>query len=107
MYDALLDPYEPGETTMNLRRVFDSLRDPLIELIGKVAASGKRAPTQVLEGNFPTHLQEKFGKLGAASIGFDFDAGRLDTTVHPFCSGIASRDTRITTRYNDRSVIET
>jgi carboxypeptidase Taq len=106
IYDALLDPYEPGETTANLRRVFDSLRDPLIELIGKVAASGKRAPTQVLEGNFPTHLQEKFGKLGAEAIGFDFDAGRLDTTVHPFCSGIAGGDTRITTRYNERSFIE-
>src|SRR5256714_4470721 len=88
IYDALLDPYEPGETTANLRRVFDSLRDPLIELIGRIAASGKRAPVKVLEGSFPTQLQEKFGKLGAEAIGFDFDAGRLDTTVHPFCSGI-------------------
>jgi len=106
IYDALLDPYEPGESTANLRRVFESLRDPLIELIGKIAESGKRAPVEVLEGSFPTNLQEKFGRIGAAAIGFDFDAGRLDTTVHPFCSGIAGGDTRITTRYNEQSFIE-
>ena len=106
IYDALLDPYEPGETTANLRRVFDSLRDPLIELIGKISTSGKRAPVEVLQGNFPTHLQERFGRIGAEAIGFDFNAGRLDTTVHPFCSGIAGGDTRITTRYNTKSFVE-
>ena len=106
LYDALLDPYEPGETTANLRRVFDSLRDPLIELIRKIAGSGRKAPVDLLEGQFPIALQEQFGKLGAGSIGFDFDAGRLDTTVHPFCSGIAGGDTRITTRYNETSFIE-
>ena len=106
LYDALLDPYEPGKTTTNLRRVFDSLREPLIDLIGRIASSGKRPPVEVLEGKFPANLQEKFGKLGAAAIGFDFEAGRLDTTVHPFCSGIAGGDTRITTRYREESFIE-
>src|SRR5436190_2150808 len=100
---------DAGANARELRREYDratKLPASLIELIGKIAASGKRAPVQVLEGNFPTHLQEKFGKLGAEAIGFDFDAGRLDTTVHPFCSGIAGGDTRITTRYNERSFIE-
>jgi carboxypeptidase Taq len=106
IYDALLDPYEPGETTANLRRVFDSLRDPLIELIGKISTSGKRAPVEVLQGNFAIHLQERFGRIGAEAIGFDFKAGRLDTTVHPFCSGIAGGDTRITTRYNTKTFVE-
>ncbi len=106
VYDALLDPYEPGETTTNLRRVFDSLREPLIDLIGRIASLGKRAPVEVLQGKFPTHLQEEFGRAGAQAIGFDFNAGRLDTTVHPFCSGIAGGDTRITTRYSERSFIE-
>ena len=36
----------------------------------------------------------------AAAIGFDFDRGRLDTAAHPFCSGIAPGDCRITTRFN-------
>ena len=36
----------------------------------------------------------------AAAIGFDFSAGRLDITTHPFCTGIGPGDTRILTRYN-------
>ena len=28
-----------------------------------------------------------FGQSAAAALGFDFDAGRLDLTTHPFCSG--------------------
>src|SRR5262249_19711411 len=30
------------------------------------------------------------------------DAGRLDDTTHPFCSGIGPGDVRLTTRYNPR-----
>ena len=46
--------------------------------------------------------QQAFGRAAAAAIGFDFDAGRLDVTTHPFCSGIGPGDCRITTRYNPR-----
>ena len=33
-------------------------------------------------------------------IGFDVTAGRIDTSVHPFCTGLGPGDTRITTRYS-------
>jgi carboxypeptidase Taq len=46
--------------------------------------------------------QAAFGRAVAAAIGFDFEAGRLDVTAHPFCSGIGPGDTRLTTRYNPR-----
>ena len=32
-------------------------------------------------------------------LGFDFEAGRLDISTHPFCGGVPE-DVRITTRYN-------
>jgi carboxypeptidase Taq len=32
-------------------------------------------------------------------MGFDFERGRIDPTVHPFCSGSHPGDVRITTRY--------
>ena len=38
------------------------------------------------------------------TIGFDFNHGRLDTSVHPFCGGTKD-DVRITTRYNDNDFI--
>ena len=45
-YDALLDPYEPDETAANLAKVFQSLRDPLVELIGKITSSSRKAPLE-------------------------------------------------------------
>ncbi|HTL31330.1 MAG TPA: carboxypeptidase M32 [Tepidisphaeraceae bacterium] len=101
LYDALLDPYEPDETTSNLRRVFDGLRAPLVDLIGRIASSGKKAPVELLERKYPAKLQEQLSLMGAKAIGFDFSAGRLDVSVHPFCSGHGPGDTRITTRYDE------
>ena len=38
----------------------------------------------------------------AESLNFDFGAGRVDVTVHPFCLSIGGgRDVRITTRYEE------
>jgi carboxypeptidase Taq len=99
-YDALLDEYEPGATTAEVSRVFAELRRELTPLVGAILASGKRPPREVLERPFPVERQQEFGRAAAAAIGFDFDAGRLDVTTHPFCSGIGPGDTRITTRYN-------
>ncbi len=99
-YDALLDDYEPGETSENLTRVFSGLRCELVELVGAIAESGKKPDREILTGEYPIDQQEAFGKSVAAQIGFDFDNGRLDVTTHPFCSGIGPGDTRLTTRYN-------
>jgi carboxypeptidase Taq len=100
-YDALLDPYEPDETAANLRKVFESLRDPLVELIGKITSSGRKAPLEILERRYPADLQEKLARQASEAIGFDYTAGRLDVSVHPFCSGIGPGDTRMTTRYDE------
>lgn len=100
-YDALLDKYEPGATSAQIADVFESLRQPLVTLIGKIARAPRQAPIEVLERSFPVDRQEAFAREAAAAIGFDFTAGRLDTSVHPFCSGIAPGDTRMTTRYDD------
>jgi carboxypeptidase Taq len=101
-YDALLDWYEPGETAENLTRVLGALRDELVPLVGAIVDSGITPRRSVLEGNFPVELQEAFGKAAAKAIGFDFERGRLDVTVHPFCTGIGPGDTRITTRYDSK-----
>ncbi|HSB72677.1 MAG TPA: carboxypeptidase M32 [Candidatus Methylomirabilis sp.] len=101
-YDALLDDYEPGETTARLREMFAELRDELVELVGCIAASGRHPDLSILHREYPIERQEAFGRAAAAAIGFDFTAGRLDVTAHPFCSGIGPGDTRLTTRYNPR-----
>jgi carboxypeptidase Taq len=99
-YDALLDEYEPGATTREVARVFAALRKELAPLLGAILESGRAPKRELLRREFPVDRQQEFGKEAAAAIGFDFEAGRLDTTTHPFCSGIGPGDCRITTRYN-------
>jgi carboxypeptidase Taq len=101
-YDALLDQFEPTETTANLNRVFESLRDPLVELIARIKDSPTPAPAEILERNYPAAQQEALARQAATAVGFDFTAGRLDTSLHPFCSGLGPGDTRMTTRYDEK-----
>jgi carboxypeptidase Taq len=100
-YDALLDTFEPGATSEQIAAVFESLRGPLVELIGKVARSGKTAPADVLRRHYPVAQQQQFSREVATAIGYDFDSGRLDASVHPFSIHIGPGDARITTRYDD------
>ena len=99
-YDALLDEYEPGATTRAITSLFAELQAELTPLIAAIAGSGRRPNQGVLERNYPPNSQEQFGKVAAERIGFDFKAGRLDITTHPFCSGIGPGDCRITTRFH-------
>jgi carboxypeptidase Taq len=102
MYDALLDEFEPGETAANLRITFERLRGPLVELIRRIVDSGREAPMEILERNYPPEAQAKMAREAAEAVGFNFQAGRLDVSLHPFCTGIGPGDTRMTTRYDPR-----
>jgi carboxypeptidase Taq len=99
-YDALLDEYEPGETAQHLTQVFTELRSALVDLVGRIGESGRRPDLSILHRVYPIAAQETFGKAVVTAFGFDFQAGRVDVTTHPFCSGIGPGDTRLTTRYN-------
>jgi carboxypeptidase Taq len=99
-YDALLDEYEPGATASQIRTLFADLSRSLVPFIQKLMASPKKPNRSILEREFPLDRQKLFAESAAAAIGFNFAAGRLDTTTHPFCSGFGPGDCRITTRYN-------
>lgn len=103
LYDALIDEYEPGVTTAQISEVFVPLRDRLAGLISRVTSSGKKVPDAVLRVSIPAARQHAFGLFVLEAMGFDLQCGRLDTTSHPFCSGLAAGDTRLTTRYRDQA----
>ena len=101
-YDALLEDYEPGATTAWLEGVFGPLRDALVPLLEAIKGAPAEPDVSILARSYPVDRQELLGRVAAAAFGFDFQAGRLDTVAHPFCSGIGPGDTRLTTRYNER-----
>ena len=99
-YNAMLDDYEAGASTDDITKVFAGLREPLVDLIARIKSSGKSPDTGIITRNYPVDRQEKFGTEAAKIIGYDFEAGRIDITAHPFCTDIGPGDIRITTRYN-------
>lgn len=100
LYDALLDEYEPGASARSIKAIFDPLATRLSGLVHELA--GGRAPEdRVLHVRVESARQHELGRFVLRTMGFDLQAGRLDTTTHPFCSGLAPGDTRLTTRYRD------
>src|SRR5439155_15969141 len=88
-------------TSAELTALFKTLEAELVPLVKKIARSTKKPRVEILERRFPRSQQEEFGRLIARDMGFDFEAGRLDVSTHPFCSGLAPDDVRITTRYSE------
>ncbi|SEK95939.1 carboxypeptidase Taq [Roseateles sp. YR242] len=104
-YDALLDQYEPGMRAAEVDRVFGDLRGWLPGLIRQVME--RQAGETVLEpqGPFPASAQRSLGLDAMRLLGFDFEAGRLDESTHPFCGGVPE-DVRMTTRYREDSFLQ-
>jgi len=104
-YEALLDDYEPGITEARLDALFSAVQPELTALLEGVMASG-REPRRLPSGPFPPQAQESLGREILTAMGFDWKAGRLDTSPHPFCSGFSPRDVRITTRYSTVEILK-
>jgi carboxypeptidase Taq len=102
-YDALIDEYEPGTTAAELKTLFAALAQETVPLVAAIKDSGKRPDASILDRDYPVDRQRLFAESAGAAVGFDFTAGRLDTTSHPFCSGFGPGDCRLTTRYHPRS----
>lgn len=96
-YDALLEGYEPGMRVARLTPVLESLTAKLRPLISAIEA--RPATPDALEGKrFPVEAQWAFTLELLGAMGFDLEAGRQDRSIHPFSSGLAATDVRLTTR---------
>ena len=100
-YDALLDEFEPGLTTAELRVIFADVRQGVTELLPKALAASEDLAEDALYGIYPITHQKAFYAQVMKDCGFDEEAGRLDETSHPFCTTLGPHDIRLTTRYRE------
>ena len=102
-YDGLVDSNEPGLRCATIDPLFDDLAGFLPEFLGQVrdAQAGADAPPPV---SGSVDAQQTLARRLMTALGFDFDHGRLDVSLHPFCGGSAG-DIRITTRYDEADVL--
>ena len=104
-YDALLNQFEPGMTTARVKQMFDDVRKELVPFVKEIFSK------PVINDDF-THLhyakdkQWNFGLEVLGEMGFDFEAGRQDISIHPFTTNFNSRDVRVTTRINENDLCE-
>ena len=99
IYNAFLDEYEPEARVEEVAPILEDLGRRLVPLVEGIGRIGKD-PGRALRGKeFPVSQQEAFGMRVLADLGFDMEAGRLDVSVHPFCTSMSASDVRLTTRY--------
>lgn len=100
-YNTLLDMYEPGMTVEVLDQVFGDLREKIVPLVKAISKSSDKPETNFLLEHFPKEKQRDLSIEILNQMGYDFQAGRLDETVHPFEITINKGDVRVTTKYDE------
>ncbi|HVU11372.1 MAG TPA: carboxypeptidase M32 [Phototrophicaceae bacterium] len=98
-YDALLNEYERGMTAARVKQIFDAHKAELVPLISAIRAKGDVIDNAMLHQPYDIPKQRAFGEMVVKAFGYDFNRGRQDEVVHPFCTNFSQGDVRITTRF--------
>jgi carboxypeptidase Taq len=100
-YDVLLDDFDDGLKTEEVREVFDELKRGLVPLIAEIGEQAERVDDSSLRGDFPIAKQRDVALDMLERFGYDPESWRLDPTVHPFAMSAGTTDIRLTTRYDE------
>ncbi|MFX4301742.1 carboxypeptidase M32 [Alicyclobacillus tolerans] len=98
-YDTLLNLYEPGLTVAKIDPIFKQLREATVDLVQRIGEKGFPKFPVSLRREAPIHQQRHFSEKLLERIGYDFQAGRLDETAHPFEESLNHYDVRVTTKF--------
>jgi carboxypeptidase Taq len=96
-YDVLLDDFERGLTTAELKPLFENLQHELVPLVSAAAAAGEDG--HIFPGTYPIEDQQAFANELLHAVGYNTEHWRLDPSVHPFARSMAMTDVRLTTRW--------
>jgi carboxypeptidase Taq len=99
-YDPLLDDFEPGMKLAELRPILERLREGLRPLLAAIEAGDRPVDDSCLYGGFPLDRQRALARRVLTGLPLPEGAWRIDAAVHPFATGIATSDLRITTRFD-------
>ena len=98
-YDVLLDNYEEGMRTDEVREIFARLQPEITALVGEHASDDREDGFP--PGPYAIPKQEELSRELIERFGGSWDAWRVDLTVHPFAVQFGLGDIRLTTRYSE------
>jgi carboxypeptidase Taq len=104
-YDALMDLYEPGMRASTVEAVFGDVRQWLPGLIQQVMARQAQETVIPPQGPYPIAAQKALCEQVIRLLQFNFEAGRLDVSTHPFSGGVPE-DVRMTTRFKEDDFLQ-
>jgi carboxypeptidase Taq len=102
-YNALMNDYDKGLTVDTVDAIFGNLRPQLLTLLQAIK-NKPQVDNSFLHQHFNKDDQWKFGMGLLQQIGFDFEAGRQDISVHPFTTSFNNQDVRVTTRIDENDL---
>ncbi len=97
-YNTLLDDYEPGMTVEKLDKFFEELKSELVPFAKKIC-SVNADNFKLKNITISIEKQKEFNEFLLNHIGYNFDAGMVKESEHPFTIGFGPSDVRITTHY--------
>lgn len=100
-YDYLLNEYEEGLTTKDVDRLFNPLRDYIINFLSRKKTDIK---DDFLYKSFDIDKQKKLNECVLKGLLFDLDRGTTAESSHPFTTTLGPDDIRITTKYQENSI---
>ena len=98
-YDVVLDLYEEGTRTEDVRTIFAALQPEISALVAEHAADEDE--DEFMRGRFPIPQQQALSRELIERFGASWDSFRLDLTTHPFAATFGLDDIRLTTRYGE------
>jgi carboxypeptidase Taq len=103
-YEYMIDHFDRGMDIETIDALFRPLASELSTLLRALMEKQPTDKVPVLKG-FPLEPQKAFLTQVITAIGFDFDHGRIDESLHPFCLG-KGQDIRMTTRFFEDNPVD-
>lgn len=102
-YDAFLNEFEPGLKTAEVEALFNDVRKELFPFV-KQLLSKPAGSQEILHRHYEKDKQFAFSETILKQMGYDFEAGRQDISVHPFSTNFSAMDVRVTTRIDENNI---
>lgn len=103
--DPLIDESDYGMNAESVRVLFAQLRQQLVPIVAAISDQ-PLADASCLHQHFPESEQLAFSLKVIQQLGYDFERGRQDKTLHPFMTKFSTGDVRITTRVRENDLNE-
>jgi carboxypeptidase Taq len=107
-YNALLNKYEEELTVTDVDKAFSELVPDLKRILNHVLAEGRFPPKHPLEQiKYDEETMRRVNVEVLKILGMPKGTFRMDVSTHPFTTGMAVEDVRVTTRYEGEDFRET